>query len=1121
MRRMSAGHGYRYLLNSVAQADAGRAGPMAYYSSPGTPPGRWVGSGVAALAGGELAVGDRVSEEQLGLLFGQGRDPVSGEALGRAYPQSAADTARTAVAGYDLTFSVPKSVSVLWALAPAEVRHQIRQVHHAAIADVLGLFEAQVAATRVGSSGADAAVAQVDVGGVAGVAFDHWDSRSGDPQLHTHVVISNKVRTSSDGLWRALDGRPVHAAMVALSEHYNAVLADRLTATLGLTWEQRSRGVDRNAALELACIPQPLIDRFSSRTHAIEQEVDRLIADYTSNHGPRPSPRTIIKLRQQATLATRDAKTVQSLSDLVASWTTTAMGLLGEDATRWAARQLHEAPAPASAGVGAVEVEQVATAVLETVGERRSTWHRWNLHAEASRQLATIRFATPEQRLQTVEAIVAAAAHASVPLTPPEITPAPAELQRGDGTSVFRPAHATRYTSHALLDAEDTLRTLAAATDGPNADAHVTATVVQLPDESGQELGEDQAAAVSAIARSGRRVDLLVGPAGAGKTTTLAGLRRVWETSHGPNSVVGLAPSAAAAEVLGDELGIATENTAKWLHDHTAGRGGLRRGQLVIIDEASMAGTHTLHRIAAHAAEVGAKVLLVGDPHQLGAVQAGGAFSLLASDRPHAPQLRDVRRFSNQWEADNSLLLRQGDPAAICVLQRHARVREGNTDDVLDRAYTAWRTDRQAGLHSVLIAPTNTIAADLNQRARTDRIATGAVAATGEVELGDGTRASTGDHIITRHNDRRLTAGQRWVRNGDHWTVTTTHPDGSITATRPRGGPSVRLPADYVAAHVQLGYSVTVHRAQGATVDTAHAILTASQDREHAYVALTRGRHANTAWIATDHPDAEPHATGEPPAGADVLRSVVARSGVEQSATAIIRAEQDKATSLRQLVAEYETIAQAAQHRRWASLIEQTLPDTEATRVLTAPAWGALQTALRRADAHGHDIDQLLPRLSSDVDRADDPAAVLHHRLTQAASRRRPAYQPRLIAGLLPTATGTMQPDMRAALAARAELIEQHGATLADAAIQAREPWVQHLGPPPADPAAREHWNADLRTVALHRALNDITDPTDHGVSAPSPTTAAARTAIASARRLNPTPSQRRTPQSPTRSLGM
>ena len=266
-----------------------------------------------------------VTEAQLALLIGMGRDPVTGEQLGRAYPsykslgerirervdaldpemtledcadetarieaEEAAGGVRQAVAGFDLTFSVPKSVSVLWGVADAATQERIAEAHHAAVADVLAFFEREVAATRAGVSDGDGAVAQVDVAGVAAVAYDHYDSRAGDPQLHTHLVVSNKVLTPMDGRWRSLDGRPVFASVTALSAHYNAVLADRLTRELGVGWEMRQRGPDRNPQWEIAGVSEELIREFSSRSREIEIAKDRLIADYLAAHGRMPSER--------------------------------------------------------------------------------------------------------------------------------------------------------------------------------------------------------------------------------------------------------------------------------------------------------------------------------------------------------------------------------------------------------------------------------------------------------------------------------------------------------------------------------------------------------------------------------------------------------------------------------------------------------------------------------------------------------------------------------------------------------------------------------------------------------------------------------------------------------------
>lgn len=480
MRVMSAGDGYKYLLRTVAAGDGDRSlsTPLTrYFNAEGTPPGRWLGAGVATLSGGRISVGDQVAEAQLQLLIGMGRDPVTGEPLGRAYPDyqsvagrieariAALDPAlrpasrieavaaigageadrgtRRAVAGFDFTFSIPKSASVFWAVADAGTQALIADAHHAAVAEVVALMEREVAATRTGTTGRDGAVAQVDVRGLIATAFDHSDSRAGDPHLHTHVVISNKVQTVLDSKWRSLDGRPMHAAVVALSELHEAVFADHLTRMLGVSWEARDRGRDRNPAWAITAVPEALVTDFSTRARHIDAETDRLIGQYVEARGRRPSPATIMKLRAQATLSTRPEKEVRSLADLTASWRERAGRVLGAEATAWA-RTVTVNEKPLLLRADDVPLDVIASLgqdVVTAVGEKRSTWHHWNLTAEAARQTMGYRFASTEDREAIVGLVVDAAEAASLRLTPPELASSPAAFRRPDGTSVFPPKH--------------------------------------------------------------------------------------------------------------------------------------------------------------------------------------------------------------------------------------------------------------------------------------------------------------------------------------------------------------------------------------------------------------------------------------------------------------------------------------------------------------------------------------------------------------------------------------------------------------------------------------------------------------------------------------------------------
>lgn len=1143
MRVMSAGDGYKYLLRTVAAGDGDRSlsTPLTrYYNAEGTPPGRWLGSGLPGLGAGQISAGAQVSEAQLQLLVGMGRDPITGEPLGRAYPEYKSVTdritervagldpdlgpagrgqavaaieaeeaergTRRAVAGFDFTFSVPKSASVLWAVADAGTQALIAQAHHAAVAEVVSFMEREVAATRTGATAADGAVAQVDVHGLIATAYDHYDSRAGDPHLHTHVVISNKVQTVLDGKWRSLDGRPMHAAVVALSELHEAVFADHLTRMFGVGWEARDMGRDRNPAWAIVGVPDELVGEFSTRSRHIDAETDRLIDTYIEAHGRRPSPATIMKLRAQATLTTRPEKHVHSLAELTADWRERAGGVLGSDATSWA-RTITANDSPLLLRADDVPLDvivELGRTVVEAVGEKRSTWRRWNLTAEAARQTMDYRFATTVDREAVVGLVVDAAEAVSLRLTPPELASSPAVFRRPDGTSMFRPKHSTVFSSVVLLVAEDRLLERARTTIGPTVPLATVERITAKPDRGGRMLGADQADALAKVAVSGRVLDVLVGPAGAGKTTAMNALRRAWEREHGEGSVVGMAPSEVAAQVLADDLGISTKNTAKWWQDHLTTGETFRAGQLVIVDESSLAGTLSLDRITALAVEAGAKVLLVGDYAQLQSVDAGGAFGMLVADRDtagdgSAPELVDIHRFKNSWEKTASLALRHGHTEVIDTYIDHGRVLDGDTEAMIDAAYTAWRSDMLGGKSTLLVTDSNEAVTALNVRARTDLILDGTVHGGREVELHDGTHAAAGDTVITRHNDRRLRAGRGWVRNGDRWKVTEVRDDGSLTLRRAgrKWGASVVLPADYVAEYLDLGYAITSHRAQGVTADTAHVLVDAAMTRENLYVALTRGREANIAYVAIDkpdpahegaHPGDNPEATGR-----SVLFGVLQHVGAELSAHETITAEQEAWSSIAQLAAEYETIAAAAQHDRWVGLVRASgLTEDEAEDAIASEAFGALAVELRRAEANHHDVATLLPRLvrARGFGDADDIAAVLHYRVAQATARPagsgRTRKAPRLIAGLIPEATGAMSPDMRQALTERRDLIETRADALLDQALTEHQDWTTALGTPPSDGQTVADWRRYARIVAAYRDRYNITDPTPLGALAES-----------------------------------
>ncbi len=1120
MRRMSAGSGYQYLLRSVAAGDGNRvlSTPLTrYYSEVGTPPGRWLGSGVGAFGAGQIRQGMQVTEEQLALLVGMGRDPVTGEQLGRAYPSykrladrieervgaldpemtqddCAAETTRIeaeetaagmrrAVAGFDLTFSVPKSVSVLWGVADAVTQERIVAAHHGAVADVIALFEREVAATRTGISDADGAVAQVDVAGVAAVAYDHFDSRAGDPQLHTHVVIANKVLTVMDGRWRSLDGRPVFASRTGLSAHYDALLADRLSRDLGIEWELRQRGPDRNPRWEVAGVTDDLITEFSSRTREIELKKDELIAEYVARHGRMPSARTIVELRAHATLATRPPKEVRSLADLTAGWRQRAAERLRTEPTGWSQSVIgREGDLLTAEDVPLTAIEAISAEVVASVSVKRAVWTHWNLMAEAAKQTMDLRFATTEDREAVVGLIVDAAQARSVVLTPPELALSPARFQREDGTSRFRPRHSEKYSSLAVLEAEARLLARAEKMTAPTVSAGVAG---RAGGPGGVSLTVQQRCAVESVCRSGRQVDLLVGPAGAGKTTTMRALRTAWIQGKGRGSVVGLAPSAAAAQALADDLGVACENTSKWLHEYDHGRTELRGGQLVIVDEATLADTGTLDRLTGIAAGAGAKILLVGDPHQLQSVDAGGAFALLVDRRADVPALNEIHRFVNEWEKEASLALSRGDVRVIATYGRHKRIHEGLTEEMVDAAYVAWRADCSAGRASILVTESAGDVRALNERARAERLLLDGAVDDREAQLGDGCRASVGDIVITRQNDRRIRAMRGgWVKNGDRWLVTDIRRDGSVMVKRlgVRGGRTV-LPPEYVAEHLDLGYAVTARRAQGVTVDTAHVVVTASTTRENLYVSMTRGRESNIAYVALDQPD-DSHSTPEADdvTARTVLYGVLQHSGADLSATQTIEAEYELHGGIDRLAAELETIAADAQHDRFVDLLRGSgLTAEQHAAVVESTAFGPLAAALRRAEAYHHDLDRLVPRVVGrhGLDDADDIAAVMRYRVDKLATTppRGCHLRPRLIAGLIPEPLGEMSQEDRQAINERRDLIESRARALAENAVTNHAAWTRRIKSRLGDAgdAGDAAWLEAAITVAAYRDRYQIT----------------------------------------------
>lgn len=1145
LHRLTAGAGYQYLLRHTASGDCDRAGATSltsYYAQSGNPAGRWLGSGLPGVGGSDamrIEVGDVVDELPMARLFGQGCDPTSGAPLGRAYVtgepvakrveaqvnalpegmdaaarRSAIDAitrvelargAPKAVAGFDLTFTPPKSVSTLWAVADHRTQAAILAAHRAAVAQALEFLEDRALFTRTGHAGCR----QESTRGAIAVGFDHWDSRAGDPNLHTHLVLANKVQ-GADGAWRSLDSRALHHATVAISEVYDALMADELARRLPVRWSWRHRGARRSPRLEVDGVADELMGEFSTRSTRIDEAMTDEVARFASTHGRTPNRIEITRLRQTVTRATRPSKHVRPLAELLTAWRARATRLMGrtpEELTAEVLQRGQSVPLHAESVPDEV-VDRVAKVVLAGVMERRSTWTRWNVLAEAARVTRGFVMASPGDRLALLDAVTASALHGAVSTAAPALFVSGERYQRADGTSVFDRPDEERFTDRRVLDAEARLLAAAEAADAP---ATSPAALVVAAADADTRLAPDQVEVVRRVATSARRLDVLVGPAGSGKTTTLRGMRRAWEHTYGRGSVIGLATSSSAAAELARALGITCENTAKWTFESSGdgarrrdaviarltsaralaarsgdlramrtidtaiagqtregGRWSLRPGQLVIVDEASLAGTFTLDTIVAQACSAGAKVLLVGDHGQLSAVDAGGAFALL-SDRTRPARLTSLWRFSHPWEAAASLGLRDGDATVLDEYAEHDRVHAGAAEAMLEDAYAAWADDIDDGVDSILIAPDARTVAALNARAHRDRVADGLVTATG-VASAVGERIGVGDRIVTRRNERTLRpdgAGPHaYVRNGDLWTVTQTHPDGSLTATRTRSATgsaagATLLPALYVAHDVELGYASTTHRAQGITVDRAHVLAHPGMSRENLYVAMTRGRHTNHVYVALDAVDPDCDDLPDAPtnsAGRDVLAAVVQTSGAEQSATAQIADEQNAAGSMHRLQPILRTLLADASRNRWtAALTSAGLSDAVAADLQTSPAAGSLFTTLDRIVGLAPEPAAVTREL---VDAAADDGSV--DGLIREARRwlRAHAEDPQEAPAV--SSTRGLDDDGLALAASIQGLIDQRADALTVAALEEQPTWLDRLGPEPTDARSRAAWLAEI-----------------------------------------------------------
>jgi conjugative relaxase-like TrwC/TraI family protein len=781
-----------------------------------------------------------------------GQHPVTGVDLGRRYGEGS-------VRGYDATFSAPKSVSVLFAVGDDRVRIQASEAHDRAVEAALGWIE-QHAHTRLRQHGH---IMCVDARGLVVGLFRQHTSRRLDPQLHTHAVIANRV-PAPDGRWLALDARPMMVDQRSVSAVYHACLRAELTRRLGVEWETPEHGI-----AEIAGIPKEVLGEFSRRSDDIERRLKVKLERFRSDLGREPTVKERWRLEREAVLDSRPAKPHGvSLTQLHEEWTERTLQV-GHDPQR-----LVQAATGRHRRFEGLEQQVVAAALadaaLGSLSESQSSWR----HAELVRELAAAVPTTMAMDSVELTGVLDGLAdqladNRCVDIGRP--IPSGTPLRR-DGRPITEAAVDRALTTRSILDEEEELITRA-----QHRKERETTRIRPRASRFTRDLTRGQQEAVAVVAGDGG-LELIVGPAGAGKTTMLA--KAKLNLAVQGRKAFGVAPTAAAAEVLAAETGMAADTLDKLLTEHTHPSRppdpvfNLVAGTTVIVDEGATASTPKLAQLFRLADQHAWRLVLVGDPRQFSAVGRGGMFAHLV-DTHGAVELDQVHRFRHPWERQASLGLRTGDPAALTEYHRRGRIHGGTLHQMEADIINAWQEARSQDDTVALMANNTDTVARLNLLAQQTRVTAKELDPTGpSLRIGE-TMILVGDEVVTRRNNRTLRTDQGlMVKNRDHWTITRIHRDRSVTLTGRSG--VVQLSAEYVTESLELGYAQTSHATQGRTVDTAFLLVDNPTDSRGVYTPMTRGRGANHAYVVTE----------DNQNSLDVLSQALAREWIDQPAIA-------------------------------------------------------------------------------------------------------------------------------------------------------------------------------------------------------------------------------------------